>query len=380
MKTNDHRLNLAKPVLLLICASLMASCATQTPKNRNNGLVGVMQRKQGHAAPGPVPAATALVSGEKTGTSLVMADQISSSLGESFLHYRTSPGDELTISFFRKPPPPQPDLYILNAGDRISVSVSDQPQYSKDVVIRQDGRFSYYMIGEIFAKGKTLPAVQALLEEKFREVIPAARVTVFLEEGSVLVNGFLETLTSNQMQGSTRPVRVRADGFVNFPLIGEVHMVGMTLPVLSRIIEEKYNEIFVGGMSVTINMVSDVDANVAVIGEVNQPGRFRIWGPTRVSDILVMAGGQTLMANKTAVLIRRTGENEYRQYYVRLDPDARDLMTGYLSAGLVTMNAQDMLIVPKSTVGKLDAWVQKYIQRLFLFRGTSFTVGARIDD
>jgi protein involved in polysaccharide export with SLBB domain len=228
--------------------------------------------------------------------------------------------------------------------------------------------------------GKTVPEIADELEKRFQEVIPAAKLSVFLEEGNVMVKEFLDTLTSNEMQGSSRPLRIHSDGFINFPLIGEMHMVGKSLPVISQELETKYNEIFLGSLSVSFTLIDDTDGNVSVVGEVHKPGRFKIHGPTRVAELLAMAGGPNILAHKTAVLIKKTGENRYSLYYVQLDTDAKDLSQGFLNGALLTMNPQDILIVPKSNIGKINLWVHKYIERLFLFRGTHISINGRWDD
>lgn len=370
-------------VCLLVSLLLLSGCKSTTRPDRGNGLVGAMSRTSGNTAAKGAHLSRSGVSASTTegvNTGFEVAEDLSTAIGGGALYYRTSPGDRLAISFFRKPPSSVPDRYLINVGDRLSITVVDQPDLSKEVVVGPDGRFSYFEIGEIFAKGYTVPKLEELINEKFGVVIPSAKVTVMLEEGNVLVNQFLDTLTSNEMQGSSRPLKIRPDGYVNFPLIGEVNMVGKTLPALSRQLEIMYNKVFIGSLSVNLNMMSDTEGNVILMGEVRRPGRYRINGPTRVAEIMAMSGGPNMLANKTAVLVKKVGYNKYEQHYIRLDTDSGDLSEGFLQGALMTVNPGDVIIVPKSTIGKLDLWVHKYIHRLFLFRGTHISLNRRIGD
>lgn len=379
-----RRLTSAGVLLLLFVAALLSSCASTTRPDRQNGLAGaISQSSHTHGGSSGYGQGQAIGEGSTLEhadeNTMLIADQISRDMSGGGLRYRTSPGDRLALSFFQKPPSSLPDMYQLNVGDRLFVNVANQEDLSREVTVRPDGRFSFYQIGEIVAMGKTIPALEQELETKFQAVIPAAELSIFLEEGNVMVKDFLDTLTSNEMQGSSRPMRIRPDGFINFPLIGEMPMVGKSLPSLSKELENKYNEIFMGSLSVTFTMIDQINGNVSVVGEVRRPGRFRIYGPTPVAEILAMAGGTNINANKTAVLIKKTGEKHYTQYYVGLNTDARDVGSGFLDGALMTMNANDILIVPKSNIGQMNVWVYQYIQRLFLFRGFSVTASGRWD-
>lgn len=74
--------------------------------------------------------------------------------------------------------------YRLGPEDVISITVFNQPNYSKSgIIVPPDGRVSYYLIPEgIFVAGKTTQQVQEELTKKLDEYIIDPKVTVSLDK------------------------------------------------------------------------------------------------------------------------------------------------------------------------------------------------------
>ena len=68
--------------------------------------------------------------------------------------------------------------YRLLAGDQLHVSVWKEPELQRDVIIRPDGRFSFPLVGDIVAKGKSVPQIQAEITKALTQYIPEAVITV----------------------------------------------------------------------------------------------------------------------------------------------------------------------------------------------------------
>jgi len=68
--------------------------------------------------------------------------------------------------------------YQLHAGDRIEISVWDEEQLQREIMIPPDGRFSFPLAGEIVAAGRTVAEIQAEMSEKLTRYIPEANVTI----------------------------------------------------------------------------------------------------------------------------------------------------------------------------------------------------------
>jgi polysaccharide biosynthesis/export protein len=70
--------------------------------------------------------------------------------------------------------------YTLHPGDQLEVAVWKEPDLTKTVVVRPDGKFSFPLAGETVAIGRTIPQVQAEITNKLKAYIPEPVVTAAL--------------------------------------------------------------------------------------------------------------------------------------------------------------------------------------------------------
>jgi polysaccharide biosynthesis/export protein len=70
--------------------------------------------------------------------------------------------------------------YTLNPGDVLEVSIWKEPDLTKTVMVRPDGKFSVPLAGEIQAVGRSVPQVQTEIASKLVKYIPDPVVTVSL--------------------------------------------------------------------------------------------------------------------------------------------------------------------------------------------------------
>lgn len=87
--------------------------------------------------------------------------------------------------------------------------------------------------------------------------------------------------------------RVSETGTIGYPLVGSVPVAGLTLPAAERKIAQMLKDGgFVLNAQVNILLVTAVGNQVAVLGQVNKPGRYPIEGSGgRLSGMLASAGG-----------------------------------------------------------------------------------------
>lgn len=72
--------------------------------------------------------------------------------------------------------------YTLGPGDVIEISVWKDETLTNKIVIRPDGKFSYPLIGEVLAKGRTVEAVRQEIEDKVTLYVPDTPVTIIVRE------------------------------------------------------------------------------------------------------------------------------------------------------------------------------------------------------
>jgi len=107
----------------------------------------------------------------------------------------------------------------------------------------------------------------------------------------------------------TRSCVVRPDGFISFPLIGDVAASGKTVSELKSEMEGKLKR-FVPDVVLLIDVKQINSMIIYVIGKVNNPGRFILTADVRVLQALATAGGLNPFAKGGKIKIFRPGKDE----------------------------------------------------------------------
>ena len=106
-------------------------------------------------------------------------------------------------------------------------------------------------------------------------------------------------------------VRVNERGSVTLPLVGEMHLDGLTVAQaeqsLAKVLVQRD---FVLKPQVTIFIAEYATQGITILGEVNQPGTYPLFGPHHLFDAISAAGGLTQRSSSTISLIHR-GDREH---------------------------------------------------------------------
>ena len=74
--------------------------------------------------------------------------------------------------------------YRLGPDDVLMISVWKNPELTREVVVRPDGKISFPLVGEIQAGGRTVQALEEELKEKVSEYIPGVSLTVLVNQAN----------------------------------------------------------------------------------------------------------------------------------------------------------------------------------------------------
>lgn len=138
-------------------------------------------------------------------------------------------------------------------------------------------------------------------------------------------------LTGNVQLGYT--MSVTRYGFILIPQVGEVYVANLTLDQVREVLYTKLGQVYSGirrGRDATTRFdvfVSSTHANqIYVVGEVVQPGAYRIGALGTVLTALYVAGGITETGNTRRVEVRRAGQSvaAFDLYDYLLDADTRN--------------------------------------------------------
>jgi polysaccharide export outer membrane protein len=107
----------------------------------------------------------------------------------------------------------------------------------------------------------------------------------------------------NHEEMTTR-VRVRADGRIALPIIGEVEARGIRPSALRSELEARLKD-YIVAPSVTLNIDETQAAHFVVLGEVSHTGIFPLEPTTRLADAIALSGGLTEYASRDRIFIVR---------------------------------------------------------------------------
>jgi polysaccharide export outer membrane protein len=79
-------------------------------------------------------------------------------------------------------PKPHDKDFVIGNGDVLAISVWKQPDLSRSVPVRSDGKVSLPLIGEIVAAGETPAKLEKELTSKFQPYLAEPEVTVIVEQ------------------------------------------------------------------------------------------------------------------------------------------------------------------------------------------------------
>ena len=129
---------------------------------------------------------------------------------------------------------------------------------------------------------------------------------------SLRTNGV--TVSSNQ---GVSAYTVDADGKIDFPVLGKIHVAGMKREEIAECIKnELIKENLVKDPVVTVEFAN---LCISVLGEVNSPGRFNIdRDRLTILDALSMAGDLSIYGNRSKVMVLRQEGDVQRVYGLNL--------------------------------------------------------------
>jgi polysaccharide export outer membrane protein len=116
--------------------------------------------------------------------------------------------------------------------------------------------------------------------------------------------------------------KIRPDGRINFPVIGEVDVASLSCAQLVKIMQGKLSP-YVNNPVVSIAIESYYSNKIFALGDVNRPGEFEIFEPTDIVKAIAICGGTKNPRAKVIKIIRGDG--------TVISVDARNLWSGQLS-------------------------------------------------
>jgi polysaccharide biosynthesis/export protein len=278
--------------------------------------------------------------------------------------YRLRVDDVMDI-VFRRTRNEIAEPYKLSVGDRIRIEMRGEGDITRDLEIQPDGSITVPLLGTVRAARQTLDDFRRDLEDRYSKVLktkPAVTITPILV--NVRLQDLLDSVDRRYGQGGlAQDVRVTPDGTIALPAIGSVLVQGLTLDELKLELNARLSAV-VSGLDVQPVLKARAPRFLFVLGEVRQPGRFTLEGPTTIMQAVALAGGITTSAAaklKNVVVLRRGPDWELLATKINIHGP---VVNGYINIHPLDelwLCDSDIVIVPKTELLVVD----EYINLLF---------------
>ena len=157
----------------------------------------------------------------------------------------------------------------------------------------------------------------------------------------------------------TKDVSVRPDGWLSFPLVGEVFASGVNPEVLSKQIRQKLLS-YLKDPKVSVIVSKYRSKKILVLGEVKKPGAYQYEGGITAFDAVGLAEGYNKHAQLKSILIVRNPYEKKPNFYVANLYKA--IHDGNMTENVKLMPG-DIVYIPQNFVGNagdfMDYWMTK---------------------
>jgi polysaccharide biosynthesis/export protein len=148
-----------------------------------------------------------------------------------------------------------------------------------------------------------------------------------------------------------KPFRIDADGNINMPLLGRVHVAGMTVQEMENDLVQRLRE-YIREPQVIITVVQFRSSPVFFLGAFNKPGIYPLQGGRTLVEMLASIGGTQPNASRHLKITRRAEYGPIPLPNAVEDPEKK-VSTVEISIGSLRENvnpAEDILLQPYDVI------------------------------
>lgn len=287
------------------------------------------------------------------------------------------------------------DVHTLAAGDVLAINFPFRPALNQDVLVRDDGRVTFPLIGTMRAAGETPEALQRMARESYEALgtgYTPDEKAYRLAAGDVLEVRFERAPELNV----TLPIR--PDGRVTLEHARDLLAEGRTPGELEAALRTAYSDYltdpsvavivrqvavdraFVGNRAVGLWAAEMAEVGVAVrssavrqiyvVGEVRSPGFQTYRAPMTLMQAVASAGGPIRSGRMSEVLVlRKVGTEEPTATIVDLTRE----MGGQFTSD-IPLRPYDIVVIPKTRIARVNDFLDQYLYQLIpATRNVNFT-------
>ena len=157
-----------------------------------------------------------------------------------------------------------------------------------------------------FEKSRFLYDARIMPKDQITISVNTSNPEASLPFNLLLQNAYQQGRTISSGAGGTlMPYLVSNDGYINFPIVGKLHVAGLTKVEAEKLVTEKIRP-FMAETENPVVTVTMASYSVSVLGEVNRPGTFQVSREKiTILEALAQAGDLTIYGVRDRVKLIR---------------------------------------------------------------------------
>ncbi len=175
--------------------------------------------------------------------------------------------------------------------------------------------------------------------------------TVVFAVDNVLDDGDLVRVSVYGNPDLATEAKISASGMLNFPLIGEVRVGGLSAPETEHLIANKLvSEGYLKQAQVNVIVLQSSNKQVSILGQVIKPGKYSIEpGAKSLFDFIALSGGVSAKGSSVITIIRMA-DNPPKRISVNIDQLFLKSSVDVVKRSNIEMIAGDIIYVPEAPV------------------------------
>ena len=128
------------------------------------------------------------------------------------------------------PPASSPREYVIGPEDVLAINVWKEPDISRNLPVRPDGRISLPLVGELQASGLTASQLQDVIAKKLKDYISNPQVNVIVQEVRSRSFNIVGKVSKPGSYDLAKPMAVLdaialAGGFLDFAKVSKIYVL-----------------------------------------------------------------------------------------------------------------------------------------------------------
>jgi len=289
-----------------------------------------------------------------------------------FPEYRIVPGDVLDV-LFQIRTWVKKEEFRLAIDNEISVKFIHNSELNETQLVRPDGSITLPYLGEVKVIGKTVQELTKELKKSYSSILKNPELYVIVPEFRSAIKELKKDLHTAP-RGLSRLVTVRPDGYVTFPMVGDIYVANRTVPEITKELNAKYKDIL-PDLHCDLFLERHAGSVIYVVGQVRKPGAYKIVKPISLAEAMSLAGSYLSSARLDSVIVVRKHEDKL----VATRVDLKAALSMEEGSEFFYLKPDDIVYVPKTWISKA-AEVARDISDIIFFRGWSLGFSWELHD